>query len=300
VGLTLFLCFLVIVLKGPVHHFFLLKVALLSFLFHNVVEYNFPPPCFQVLFYLLCAAIMQGKAPVASLFRISGKATKALHLFLALYLLLVYLFPVAGFIFLDRANAALQKGDMAKTVRYLFASTYFGYSVSLFPADTAQLLSDVYFATGVKDRKLLEIAEQNYLKALSLNSLDGSLYVNVASFYARNGRPDKAQAYLSEVIEKYPYRQEYRLALARFYIGQARSKEATEVLDASNAFLKKYAPLNPLRLDILLDLAKLYHDQGDVKRAEDLMAKAHRLKALLDQPRNLTEQKRNSNRLPAP
>ena len=92
VGLTFFLCFLVIILKGPTHPFFLLKIALLSFLFHNVVEYNFPPPSFQVLFYLLCAAIMQGKGTEASLVRISGKPAKALSSFLALYFLLAHLF----------------------------------------------------------------------------------------------------------------------------------------------------------------------------------------------------------------
>ncbi len=73
---------------------------------------------------------------------------------------------------------------MAKTLKYLFASTYFGYSVSLLHADTAHLLTDLYFSSSVKDGKLLKIAEKNYLKALALNNLDGPLYVDVASFYA--------------------------------------------------------------------------------------------------------------------
>ncbi|HME45076.1 MAG TPA: O-antigen ligase family protein [Syntrophorhabdales bacterium] len=299
VGLLLFFSFIVTVLKGPVSSFFLLKIALLSFLFHNVVEYNFPPPTFQVLFYLLCAAIVQGKGTESSLFRISGKPAKALSRLLALYFLLVHLFPICGFILLDRANAALQKGDMTKTVRYLFASTYFGYSVSAFPADAAQLLTDVYFASNMKDSKLLEIAEKNYMKALALNSLDGAEYVKVASFYASTGRPDKAQAYLSKVIEKYPYHQEYRLALARLYAGQGRSNEATEILEASEAFLKKYAPLDPLRVEVLIDLARMYHNQGDAGRAEGLMAKALRLKALLESFTAPKEEKRDLSLLPA-
>ncbi len=61
VGLGLFLIFLAIIFKGPFCKTYILKVALLSFLLHNIVEYNFPPPPFQVLFYLLCAAIMQEK-----------------------------------------------------------------------------------------------------------------------------------------------------------------------------------------------------------------------------------------------
>jgi O-antigen ligase len=300
VGLTLFLCFLVMVLKGPVYAFFLLKVALLSFLLHNVVEYNFPPPPFQALFYLLCAAVVQGKGAKASLFHIRGRGAKALPSFLALYFLLVHLFPVFGVVLLDRANAALQKQDMAKTIRYLFASTYFGYPVSSVHANTAHLLTDVYFSSRVKDDNLIKIAEKNYLKALALNSLDGPLYVNVASFYASTGRSDKAQAYLTEVIEKYPYRQEYRLALARFCAERGRYKEAVQILEASNSFLKECAPLNPVRVEILLDLARLYFEQGDRARAENLTMKALRLRDLLEAARRpLKEETKDIRALPA-
>jgi O-antigen ligase/tetratricopeptide (TPR) repeat protein len=285
VGLTLFLSFLVIVLRGPVYPFFLLKVALLSFLLHNVVEYNFPPPPFQVLFYLLCAAIMQGRVSQASLFHIKGRAARIIPILLAFYFIVVLLFPGIGLILLRRADAALQERDVTKTLKYLFASTYFGYSVSLVHTNTAHLLADVYFSSSVKDGRLLEIAEKNYLKALALNSLDGPLYIDVAGFYARTGRPNRAQAYLSEVIEKYPYRQEYRRALARFCASQGRYKEAIQILEVSNAFLKEYAPLQPVRMDILLDLARLYREQGDTGRVEDVMAKAYRLKGLIEEPR---------------
>jgi tetratricopeptide (TPR) repeat protein len=290
VGLALFLSFVILVIKGPFYSSFLLKVALLAFFFHNIVEYNFPPPPFQVLFYLLCAAIMRGKAPEPSLLRIRGGAARIVPVFLALYFIVVHLFPAIGLILLGRASAAAQERDVAKTLKYLFASTYFGYSVSLTHADTAHLLADVYFSSGAKDNNLIAIAEKNYLNALALNSLDGSLYLDVANFYAATGRPDRAQAYLFEVIEKYPYRQDYRLALARFYARQRRDKEAIEVLEASNAFLEKYAPLQPLRVEILLGLASLYRKQEDMERSEDLMAKAYRLKGLLERSGLLKEQ----------
>jgi O-antigen ligase len=285
VGVALFLCFLVMVLKGPVYPSFLLKVALLSFLFHNIVEYNFPPPPFQVLIYLLCAAIMRGKTPEQSLLHITGRTARIIPALVALYLIVVHLYPATGLVLLDRANAALQKGDIAKTVRYLFASTYFGYPVPLVHAGTAHLLTDVYFSSNAKDNNLLKIAEKNYLKALALNSLDGPLYVDIAAFYAATGRPDRAQTYLSDAIEKYPYHQQYRLALARFCAGQGRYEEAVQILDTSNAFLKDYAPLNPLRVDIFLELARIHHQQGDRVGSEDLIAKARRLKDLLEGPR---------------
>jgi len=271
----------VIVLKGPLYNCLLLKVALLSFLAHNIVEYNFPPPPFQVLFYLLCAAIMQGKPATRSFLHIRGKATKIIPILLAFYFVVMNLFPAIGLILIERANGALQKGDMGKTIRYLFASTYFGYAVSLTHTDAAHLVANMYFSSGMKDNRLREIAEKNYLRALALNKLDGNLYIEVASFYSRTGRPDKAQVYLSEVIEKYPYHQEYRRAMARFYAGQGRYTEAAQILEASNAFLKEYAPLQPVRLEILLDLARVYREKGDPARSDDLVAKARRLKGLL-------------------
>jgi tetratricopeptide (TPR) repeat protein len=290
VGLALFLSFVILVIKGPFYSSFLLKVALLAFFFHNIVEYNFPPPPFQVLFYLLCAAIMRGKAPEPSLLRIRGSAARIVPALLTLYFILVHLFPAVGFILLGRAEAAIQRRDAPKALKYLFASTYFGYSVPLLHADTAKLLTDAYFSSDVKDANLLKIAEKNYLKALALNSLDGPLYIDVAGFYASTGRPDKAQDYLSEVIGKYPDHQEYQVALARFYAGQGRGKEAIQILEASEAFLQKYAPLLPLRVNILVGLAQLYHQQGDRVRSEDSIAKARRLKDVLEEPGLLKEQ----------
>ena len=114
VGLGLFLSFLVLVIKGPVYPSFLLKVALLAFLFHNVVEYNFPPPPFQVLFYLLCAAIMRGKSPAPNLLHIRGRTARTIPALLALYFILVHLFPVVGLSLLGRADAAIQERDMQR------------------------------------------------------------------------------------------------------------------------------------------------------------------------------------------
>ncbi len=282
VGLALFVSFLVIVMKGPFDSSRLLKIALLAFLIHNIVEYNFPPPPFQVLFYLLCAAIMREKPQAPNRLHLRGRAARMIPIIVAFYFTTLYLFPAIGRIPLARANAAAQAGDVRKTVEYLFVSAYFGYSVWSLHADTARLLTDIYFSSGAKDNGLLKIAEKNYLKALTLNNLDGPLYLDVAAFYAATGRPDKAGAYLSTVIQKYPYHQQYRFALARFYMGQGRGREALEVLETSNAFLKKYAPLNPLRVDILSDLAGIYRDNGDAGRSEELTEKAHRLKDAIE------------------
>ncbi len=172
VGLALFLCFVVLVMKGPLTSSFLLKVALSAFLFHNIVEYNFPPPPFQVLFYLLCAAIMGQKPNNTKPLHIRRGTVRIIAILLSFYFIVLHLFPTVALIPLRRANAAVREGNVQKTVNYLLLSTYFGYSVSALHADTARLLTQVYFSSGMKDNNLLKIAERNYLKALSLNSLD--------------------------------------------------------------------------------------------------------------------------------
>ena len=128
----------------------------------------------------------------------------------------------------------------------------------------------------------MALAEENYMKALALNSMDGQLYVKVAGFYSDTGRPALAETYLLKVVRKYPYFQQYKLALAQFYTRQGRDKEAIETLEASNQFLKNYAPLNPVRLDVLSWLAALYKDRGDSERSEEFAAKARRLAGLTD------------------
>ncbi len=217
----------------------------------------------------------------SGLIHVKGKAANIVAILLAAYFIVVNLFPIIGLMVLQRADAAIQKRDVARTLEYLFVASYFGYSVSLVHANTAHLVSDIYFSADAKDRELLRIAEKNYSKAIALNKLDGTLYIEVASFYNRIGRQDKAEAYLIEIIGKYPYHQEYRRAMARFCAGHGRFDEAAQILEASNAFLKEYAPLQPLRVGILLDLARVYREKGDPVRSDNLEAKARRLKSLL-------------------
>ena len=284
VGFAPFLFFLWFVVRGPLRRAFLLKIALFSFLFHNIVEYNFPAPPFQMLFYLLCAAIMQGKEPEPALLRLRGWAGRIVPSCVALYFLVVHVVPLVGFLFLGRADAAFREGDVTKTFRYLLASTYFGYSVPVLHEQAAGVIAHVYFASNLKQDDLLNIAEENYMKALALSRMDGNLYVRIADFYARTGRPAQAEAYLLKVINIYPYHQTYRLRLARFYAEQKRYAEATRILEASDQFLKKYAALHPERLDALSGLATVYREQGDLERSKEYLAQARRLAGQVDGP----------------
>jgi O-antigen ligase len=286
VGLALFFLFLWFVLRGPLNTSFFLKVALLSFLFHNIVEYNFPAPPFQMLFYLLCAAIVTEKEPAPAIVELKGRALRITSSLVAFYFVVVHLFPVIGFLLLGRADAAFKERDAEKTLRYLQTSTYFGYSASLLHERTAEFISHVYFATNMKDQELRALAEKSYVRALALNRMDGDLYVKMADFYAKSGQPAEAERALRVVIEKYPFYQQYRLAMARFLVGQARYVEAIQTLEMSNRFLKEYAPLDPSRLDVLSGMAFVWEKTGDTNRALSYSAEAKRLQDAIDASAN--------------
>ena len=282
VGLALFLLFLWFVMRGSFRSSFFLNIALLSFLFHNIVEYNFPAPAFQMLFYLLCAAILAEREPERDVLELKGLALRSASALVMLYFVIVHLFPVVGFFLLERADGAFQARDADKTLKYLETSTYFGYAVSLLHEHKAGFISHVYFAANLNDPEVLALAEKGYLRAITLNTMDGDLYVKVAEFYTRSGKPVEAEKLLRAVVEKYPFQQQYRLTMATFLAGQGRYREAIQTLERSNSFLKEYAPLHPKRLDVLATLSSVCERSGDGDRAQAYSAEAQRLQDVID------------------
>lgn len=281
VGLALFLLFLWLVLRGPFRSSFFLKIALLSFLFHNIVEYNFPAPVFQVLFYLLCAAIVAEKEPGRPVFELRRWALRGAQGAVALCFLVLSLFPLIGFFLVGRADAAYQRGDIGKTLKYLHASTSFGYSVSSLHENEADFINHVYVSAALNDPALLVRAEKSYLRAISLSRLGGDLYLKVADFYMKSGRSAEAERMLRTIVEKCPFHQQYRLMLARFLVGQARYAEAIQTLERIDRFLEKYVPLHPMRFDALAGLAAAYQKLGDAGRAEYYRAEARQLQSAI-------------------
>jgi tetratricopeptide (TPR) repeat protein len=277
VGLGLFLLFLWFVVRGRLNTSLPIKIALFSFLFHNIVEYNFPAPPFQMLFYLLSAVIMQQKDAEPEMLCLSGGGRRLACALVAFCFLVMHLFPAVGFLLLGRADVALQQRDTAKTLRYLLASTYFGYSVPTMHEQTAGFITQVYVASDPKQDDLLRAAEAHYLKALALNTTDGALYLRMADFYVRTGRPAQAEAFLSRAVNIYPYHQIYRIMQSRFYAQQGRYVEAIRMLEESDRFFAKFAPLHRERLDVLWGLATLHGGQKDTERSKEYQARARRL-----------------------
>ncbi len=202
----------------------------------------------------------------------------------ALYFVVMHVFPLVGFLLLGRAYAALQGGDSAKTVRYLMSSTYFGYAVPAIHEQTASFMTHVYLASNPRQDDVLRVAEARYTRALALNSLDGTMYLKMADFYARTGRSAQAEVFLKRVVSIYPSHQTYRIMLARFYADQGRHEEAIRTLEESDRFLAQFAPLHQERLQALRGLSILYAEQGDAERSRVYQAHARRLADQIENP----------------
>jgi O-antigen ligase len=278
-GLLLFLFVLFLVLHGTSFtNIFFFKVALFSFLFHNLVEYNFATPPFQVLFPVLCALIMGGRAVEPAVFKIeAGKKVVALFL-VCVYYLTVFFPPVLGGFYLRMAKEAMTRSDVEAAISHLHTSNYFGYSVSRLHQITASVLSGIYFQADNRNESLKLLIEQKYTKALSLDTSNKELYVEAAQFYQRTGRPEVAEKYLIDVTTLFPYDQESRLQLARFYRVTGRHKEAIPVLGGIEAFLIKFAPADKLRISALLELGLIYADIGEPQLSRDVAARAEEIK----------------------
>ncbi len=282
VGLILFAAILWLVFRGRLFSskvFF--KLALLAFLAHNLVEYNFPAPGFQMLLYLLAALCTDDGTEEKPLFTLRGWRARFSRSLVLVYFLLVQIAPMVGFRFVQRASAALGRNDLEGTAGNLLWATYFGYAVSNTHEHLAFFLGNVYLSSDQKDPRLLSLVEANYRKAIALNTVDGDLYAKVAEFYRRLGRRQEAIGYLDKAMERYPHYQKYRVAYAEVLAEDGQQEKALRLLEEVNDFLRRTAPLEPVRVRTLLTMAQLNKMKGDEERYREYTGQATRLRAML-------------------
>jgi tetratricopeptide (TPR) repeat protein len=188
---------------------------------------------------------------------------------------------VVGFHFLERASAALGRNDLEGTAGNLLRATYFGYAVSNTHEHLASFLGSVYLSSEQKDPRLLSLVEGNYRKAIALNTVDGDLYARVAEFYRRLGRRQEAMDYLGRAMERYPHFQKYRVAYAEVLAEDGQQEKALRLLEEINDFLRRTAPLEPVRVRTLLAMAHLHKMKGDEERFREYTGQATRLREML-------------------
>jgi O-antigen ligase/tetratricopeptide (TPR) repeat protein len=282
VGLLIFLYFLFMVVKGPFFSSrFSLKVALLSFLLHNMYEYNFPAPPFQMLFYTLSASILTGNDSKINFIEIKVWMKKTAN-----YSILIYFFTLiapqyVGFHYFDKAKQIIKNQDIDGAYKYLLYASTFSYASSMVQESMADFLNQIYMSSPeLKNEQMMNDIEKYYLKALKLNNVNGEIYMGMAKFYFKTGKPELSEKYLIKVVDLFPYNQMYKIEMARFYKATGKIAKAIKLLTNVDDFFRTYAPLFPLRTICCIELAECYRTEGNLKLYWNYKEKAERLKKL--------------------
>lgn len=279
VGLLIFLAFLFIVMKGPFYSKgFYFKIALLSFFLHNMYEYNYTAPPFQVILAVLCALIMEEKKVESDMVKPKRLIKQVLVYLLLCFFIFVYIPNVIGYLYSEKAR------KVDKNYKYLAYSAYFGYFISVTQENLASHFERVYFYPSKDDRnrQFFDIAEKYYLRALALDRTKGDLYIKIAKFYYRAGKQKIAEQYMLKVIQLFPYQPVYKYEYAKYYKSLGRYDEALKILLEVNEFFKKYKALSPFRIKVFNELAEDYKAIGDMKSYKEYNGKAYRLKNYLE------------------
>ncbi len=275
-GLLIFLFFLFTVMKGPFFSkVFFFKIAFLSFFLHNMYEYNFTAPPFQILFAILSALIMNEKEAESYKVKSFGWIKSIFIYVLLCFFAFVYLPNFAGYIYSEKAK------KLDNNYKQLSYSAYFGYLLSGAQKNLGSYYEKTYFFSNKEDNHFLELAENYYLKALALDNLKGDLYIDVAKFYYRTGRKGIAGDYLLKAAHLFPYQPIYKYEIARYYGSMNRHYDSIRVLLETNEFLREFSPLSPFRIKIFHQLAEQYKKIGNIRSYNEYNKKIYRLTSYL-------------------
>ncbi|MCX5811446.1 MAG: O-antigen ligase family protein [Proteobacteria bacterium] len=281
IGFIFFALFVIIVLKRSIfstNYFF--KAALFAYLFHNLVEYNFPAPPFQVIFYTLAALIVTETDSTINFIEVKAWMKKAANYSILIFFFALIVPQYIGFYYLNKAKNTVESQDIDGAYKYLFYASSFSYASSMVQESMADFLSQIYMSSKQKSEQLSQDTEKYYLKALNLNSVNGEIYIGIAKFYFNTGKHELSERYLVKATELFPYNQMYKIEMANFYKATGRFAESVKLLMDVDKFLSKYAPLDPLRILACLKLAECSRAEGNLKLYRNYSEKAERLKGL--------------------
>ncbi len=186
IGLFLFLIFLFMVFRGRLFNSaFFFKTALITFLVHNLVEYNFAYPIFQILFYSLCAFIIYERDVDIKTINLKEGNKSIITALVVVYFLVVVYPQVAGFLFLKRFNYSLEDGDIKRAYNNLMLANYFGYAVSNIHEITGTFYEEIYFIDREKNKEFFKLAEKQYMRAWRLNRMNKDIQKKIEKLYKR-------------------------------------------------------------------------------------------------------------------
>jgi O-antigen ligase len=245
---------------------FFLFMAISGFIFHNLGEYVWEPPLFQVLFYFIASLIFSIKR-----FLNSGKKeitfplTRPYKISISGLLIIFWVCyvgsPLLGNYYLSGAKHFFEKGD-ERALSYLSKASLFD------PSNTdpywllSQTFKNAWFNT--KNTALLERAVNAQKKVISLFPMYADFYLDLAKLLEEARRMDEAKLYYEKAMAINPNTLKYKKEFASFLERNNEMDKAIASWEGLKAFLEKYEPEGMDLMKVYIHLGAIYKKTGNL------------------------------------
>lgn len=256
---------------------FSLLLGISGFFLHNLGEYLWEHPLFQVFFYFVASLIFSTKRLLNPTRKeISTRLTRpgkiGISGLLVIFLLVYVGSPLLGNYYLSKAEHFFEIGD----------ERIWSYSsrASLFDPSNPEpywLLSQAFGDawSDTKNTLLLEKAVQAQKKSIRLFPMHADSYLDLAKLLEKAKRMDEATFYYEKAVSINPYVLKYKEELALFLERTGEVDKAIAVWEGLKIFLEKYEPKRMNLIKVYLSLSAMYKKIGNLvlfKKYLDLVA----------------------------
>jgi O-antigen ligase len=277
VGLLFFLIFSCWVLYSSIRNYrntenpqlkmasFFLLLAISGFFFHNLGEYKWEHPLFQVLFYFLASSSFAIKSLMNP-----DKKEICVHLArpskigLSGLLVLFWVFyvgsPLLGDYYLSRARHSYAKGD-ERVFDYLRKASSFDSS----HPEPYWLLSQTFknLWLNTRNEAFLEKAIEAQKRTIQLFPMNADFYLDLANLLEEAKRLGKATFYYEKATSVNPNTLKYKEELASFLERNNDTDKAIASWEGIRVFLEKYEPEGMNLMKVYVHLGAIYKKIGN-------------------------------------
>jgi tetratricopeptide (TPR) repeat protein len=237
-----------------------LLIALSSFFFNNLTEYNWEHPLFQVLFYFLTSTVFIIKRflnPKAK--EISFQLTMPYKMAISGLLIMVWVgyvgSPWVGNYYLSKAGKLLLKND-ERAIHYLLKASSFDRSNPTPYLVLSQINKNAW--SNTKRELFFENAVTSQKMAIHSSPMQAHLYLDLAKLYEDAKWIDETEFYYKKAIEINPNTSEYKYVFALFLARSGQTEKAIAQWENLKVFLEKYEPKGILLMTVYLNLSEAY------------------------------------------
>jgi O-antigen ligase len=243
---------------------FFLLLAILGFFFHNLGEYKWEHPLFQVLFYFLVSSFFAIKSLMnPDRKEICFYLTRPYKIGLSGLLVLFWIFyvgsPLLGNYYLSRARHYYARGD-GRALTYLLKASLFDSSHPEPYWLLSQTFKNVWLNTN--NPAFLEKAIDAQKKTISLFPMNADFYLDLAKLLGEAKRLDEAKLYYEKATSLNPNTLKYKEELASFLERNNETDKAIVLWEGMRTFLERYEPKGMNLMKVYAHLGAVYKKMG--------------------------------------